>query len=225
MRATGGLDLVLVVSTFASCLLRVRRQLSCPMAVAGTFIDLPLTVRLAIVANILSLASNALTDMMRLSQVLYALLLTWCDAVVLGSERPFSGRVMFAVQVVVLLSLWLLYSHRAMFWLGDVCGYVSGVVNILLAAVVVGTPASSLHVGQKGPRVAASYVAERLLAMLGSVCYLVMLWGEGGALYRGHTELIRWYGNVVSVIGSDALLLAKLWIAQPLLVKHESLLV
>lgn len=184
-------------------------------------------------ADVLALISNSLTHLLRPSQVLFALFQTTCDALLLGRESCRGGRSKTVSHVVVrfrylfglvlfALALGGLHDHTIGFGFGDWCGYVGGLIQVFLLGTVLGSrrgpllhvqtqqnDSPTMHHGGHASlyrRVVAEYALERIAGCVSSLCYILMLFEEGEAVYSSHREFIRWYGGTTAALLADALL-------------------
>lgn len=167
--------------------------------------------RMSNCANVLALISNSLTHLLRHSEVLYALFLTSCDALLLSRERPSSRLTLLGLLAALLCVLTLFNERGWWFWFGDWCGYTGGVVQLILLGATLGgssvtvlPAASNCQASLLSRTLAAEFVMERVAACVSSTCYLIMLTDEGDAVYSCHMEFIRWYGGTTAALLIDA---------------------
>jgi hypothetical protein len=154
--------------------------------------------------NLLGLASNSLTYLLRHSQVLYAAMLTYCDLMVLISAGGRRKLAKVAMSLAVLALLSYMHYRRVMFPFGKFCGYLACIINMFSVGYEL-----SANAAHQSHVVDLPIPREVLVSnVMCSGVYMLMILQEGEALYSSHVEFLRWYGNTVAVIALDLLRIA-----------------
>jgi hypothetical protein len=191
--------------------------------------DLPSTMHaMSVMGNVLGLISNCLTHLLRHSQVIYALFLVMCDVVMAGRERPRHRGLYLLTLMGLIALLYMLHDGTVLFGVGDLCGYLNGLLQLFLLGVTLGCPVASapnfvLHHyhpfairsntvtvvnGVSTHTLVVEFTLERCAACVSTICYLAMLLDEGEAVYSCHTEFVRWYVANVALLLQD---MVQLW--------------